>query len=1496
MLPRRSWIPAVVFGVLLLALASTHPYRAAIEGINWYPIGPAPGQFASFGGGVSGRATAVAANPSNPDDIWLGTSQGGVWHSTDGGTTWAPKSDDQPSLAIGSLALAGCGANGCLSIYAGTGENAIRRDTFYGKGLLVGSVDGPDVFWSNKTGTPYSFKHGTIYNVVLDPTTSGSGQVIYVTLSSGVTASASESTVTAPEPSPGGYGIYKSTTNGNSWSKLTVPGGDGFRPTDLEMDPTDNMVLYAGYLGRGIFKSTDGGANWCPLNKGVPKPMGCPSVNGLPNVNNTTFDHVEIALFRTNPDILYASFGHCPDRLLAGCSPDIYKSIDGGMSWNQTYTGTEAETDNCPNGYTRYSHVLTVHPTTSTTLFQGGIRLCKSTNSGASWSFADSNTLGGISTHFDHHAVVFHQSDASRAYNVNDGGIATSADGGGTWTPRNGNIQSFGFQSIASSPLTARVIGGAQDNTGQLWTGLSGWDTLPCCGDGGFSIMDLDNVMRMYVTSNVSNPFSVVPTRSSDGGASFADAINAGLNTTDPRSFYSPFVQDPTAPHPLYFGTNRLFKSTNDAANWTAVSPVLSSAATTDDIVFGQDVITAIAVAPGNSSRIYLGHYSGKVFVTSSACAAACPGIGCCWTEKDSGLPAAPITWIAVDPTNADIAYATLSGFFSGIHVYKTINGGTTWTATAAHADLNGVPANTILVEPSTPNRLWLGTDIGIYKSHTSGGSWFRHSTGLPRVPVFEISMDESRGRVFAGTHGRGAFILTSPFLSNFEGWVDDSIWDIPVYGSGFLPNQNCTLKILRQNSTECASGTQDAIGGTITTDASGVLVTSKGGFWNGKPVAWACLNGSCVGGANIASCNQPGNKVAAVLAICGPQFGIDLITGCPPITSPPSSWISLTGLGGFSASNNRTISLEALPAGSFQLLPTLQTGNGTTQTLCSVNVPIAAVDTPGDVLKKARDAVNADATCVARGVSAEILAGRAMDEVEDLFPDVDNLKLLAPGLIGGQLVPSLRAAPGMATGVCFRMNKLGIPVGNQVRIMRARFETAAGGASGGSLVVRERSGLGNCTIRVPLPPGGTASDVAQAVQDAFQAPGIPGPYATCPADRNPRDINRHGNSHSVVTVLPSELEVCIEDPRVGVSLAPEEVCFTDLDCDDFNPCTRDTCNTLTGQCKSTPEANGLPCQDGDPCTVGSTCNNGVCGAPVSCNDQNSCTEDRCDPATGRCVNRPVACDDGNPCTVDSCVATTGQCRFDPLAGQACDDGNLCTSHDLCVQAPGSPAPSCKGTPACADTDPCTVDSCNPATGACLIQPLDCNDGNPCTVDSCANGLCRSDPVFGIACQDGSPCTIGDACGRDATGAPICIGQPVNCSDNDACTADFCDEATGACRHARPPLALVTGPDLLSNEKISWSPTPDAAHWNTYRGTIPSGGLGSRTPPYDHACFESDDSAGDGPLLATDPANPRAGTAYYYVVTGEGTCGEGAPGTDSDLTPRPLPFPCPTPP
>src|SRR5262249_2376580 len=186
----RSFRPSLWPILLLLAtyvgLLSLDCARGQnpIQGTNWFPIGPADlsnGQ--TYGDGrvsVSGRATVIAANPSNPNDVWLGTATGGVWHSTNGGMNWLPMSDNQASLSIGAVALDGSNANGCATIYVGTGENSIRRDTYYGMGLLVGQTSGgefPTFGWTLK-GANF-FKFASINNVLLDPSTSGGSKTIY---------------------------------------------------------------------------------------------------------------------------------------------------------------------------------------------------------------------------------------------------------------------------------------------------------------------------------------------------------------------------------------------------------------------------------------------------------------------------------------------------------------------------------------------------------------------------------------------------------------------------------------------------------------------------------------------------------------------------------------------------------------------------------------------------------------------------------------------------------------------------------------------------------------------------------------------------------------------------------------------------------------------------------------------------------------------------------------------------------------------------------------------------------------------------------------------------------------------------------------------------------------------------------------------------------------------------------------------------------------------
>lgn len=1170
-----------LFGLVMGLMLAAPAARAQIAGTNWFPIGPAPID-GFFGGGVSGRASAIAVNPQNVDEVWIGGAAGGVWHSLDAGLNWEPISDEEDTLAIGALAVAACDPSGCDQIYAGTGENAIRRDTYYGGGLLVGGMTGgefPVFVWQERSGNPFDFRGASIIDIVVDPTTSGATTRLFIALSSGVTVSATEATVTSPGPATGNFGLYRSDSNGSNWSVLTVPGSAGAVPTDLEMEPGDENVLYAGFLGRGVFKTVDGGSTWCPLGEGIALPPGCANTSGLPDVS-ANFDHVEIAIHRDDPQVVFASFGFCADRLIQNCVPSIYRSTDGGATWQERFSGNPNDGNSLGNArvYSRYTHGFAVDPSDADTLFLGGIKLWRSTNGGQSFVASDQNLAPGSSPwgaviHLDHREILFHPVDDNRVYNTSDGGFAVSTNGGVSWTPRNDDLQITGFQSLGASPLTGAVIGASQDNGGALWNGNRRWGYLDCCGDGGFSLLDKNDVMTMIVGNNWGEP-----RRTTNGGVSWSD-YDAGLPSNEPRLFYAPFIQDPSPPHPLYYGAQSLYRRAAGDASWNAVSPVLATGAEPEIVtatstfqhvnVGGQNSITAIAVAPNDPDRVYVGFYGGEVFRSVGA---PCNAAGC-WTRIDDDLPAAPVTRLAVHPTNSATVIATLSGFGAGAKVWRTTNSGDDWNASATGVPA-GVPANTVAYEPSFPQNVFLGLDsapggASLYKSTNGGVSWSPFADGLPNAPVYEIVVDEDHGRAYAATHGRGAFVLGEPFIANFEGWVDDRIWDIPVYGQNFLPNQACTMQILQSNGDVCASGGTDVMGGVIETNGDGVLVTSNGGFWNDKPVAWACFNGDCLGGTPIANCYDDADgdgdpdPLSTIVVACGGQLATGTVLGCPTLDNPPSSLVELNldgleggggdggggggGLAGAFAVEEVGGGGEAAPERRLRLVASVQARTGT-RSLCAVTIVFRADEDAATVLARARDAVNADAVCSAASVRAVLDTGFAF-ESEDAFPRAPRLRLDAPAIRGGQLITTLEVDPGALAGglvagdsgrACLRLDGLGIPLLNQIHVLKIGVETPAGGAAGGRVTFVERTALGVCELEVTTSPGDDGAAIAAALVAAQQAPGIPGPHPGCPARRNPRDLVIKGGE--LITVAASSVEVCSDDPRVGFDLRPEEL------------------------------------------------------------------------------------------------------------------------------------------------------------------------------------------------------------------------------------------------------------------------------------------------------------------------------------------------------------------
>ncbi|HEY2325056.1 MAG TPA: hypothetical protein VGJ82_19520, partial [Thermoanaerobaculia bacterium] len=798
-------------------------------------------------------------------------------------------------------------------------------------------------------------------------------------------------------------------------------------------------------------------------------------------------------------------------------------------TWSQRNAGESDPRGSNSHAYTRYTHALAIDPRFDNDLLLGGVQLWSSFDAGVNFNPSDHNLFPPdpryvkyTTLHYDHHDIVFPDSYSGLVYDTNDGGFAVSIDRGANWVPRNGNLQITEFQGIGVSALSPSplLIGGEQDNAAALWKGSSTWTFLPSYGDGGFAFFDADDAMTMYEGSN----FGSI-SRSQDGGVNWSGLFALSWSS-DPRSFYAVFVQAPSKDgsmkHPIYYGSNRLFRSQDGGDSWTAVSTVLAgggvsgiitaqdAATHLKDPTAAKNVITAVGISASDPTRIYVGYFLGQLFRTQGP-KAPCADDPDCWTSARSGLPLAPITRIAVHPTNPDIAFATVSGFGSYPHVWKTMDGGGSWTPIVTGLPA-GVPANTISLEPSTPQYLWLGLDsapggASLFKSTNGGASWTAFASGLPNAPVYEIAVDEKHSLVFAGTHGRGAFVLGNAFITNFEGWDGDRVHDLMVHGQNFPANKPCTMQLLQSNGHVCASGGVDVVGGTIATDSGGVLRTSLADMWSGHDSVWGCHDGTCLGGVPAASC-YAGAPLSRITVTCGEQTATADIAGAMPLSNPPSSAVQIAG---------------GDAAGVLQI---------TAGSLCTVAVPVRPGDDEDASLTRAADALNASATCAANHVTAFVDHGRG-GSGEDEFARRPRLLLAAKGVNSGQLIAGMHLDPGSGTGSAVRVDGIGVPVLNQLEAVKLDVTTLPGGAAGGgTLTITEDSPLGTCSIAIPTLAGQTKADIAQAIVSAVRAPGIPGPHRDCPSDRNPRDIAiRNG---ALVSVLARALDLRTTDPRVG--------------------------------------------------------------------------------------------------------------------------------------------------------------------------------------------------------------------------------------------------------------------------------------------------------------------------------------------------------------------------
>ncbi|MBK9098256.1 MAG: T9SS type A sorting domain-containing protein [bacterium] len=670
--------------------------KKGINSVSWEFIGPL---------NVGGRVVDIEFNPSDPDIVYSGFATGGVFKSTDMGNSWFPVFDSLAVLTVGDIAIDPQNPD---VVYVGTGEPNGGHNNFPGGG----------VFKSTNAGNTWQF-------LGLEGTTS-IGRVLVHPSNSNIVYLTAVGSYFAPNPE---RGVYRSTDAGLSWDNILFI-SDTTGAIDLIMDPSNPERMMASMWERvrrpttshlygpssGIYITTNGGDNWNEI----------PASAGVPNPDIQNVGRIGLAISQSNPDIVYSLYTDGYEII------SLFKSTDFGDSWVDV--DPDDELGNGSSNFSWYFGQVRVHPTNPDIVYVLDVGFMRSSNSGNTW-------VENYQTHVDHHALAFSPANPNNCILGNDGGINISNDAGVNWG-QHIQIPATQFYEIgldANNPLA--YYGGTQDNgTNRTQNGgLDNWDHI-YGGDGFYVIVDFTNPNIIFAESQFGSLG-----KSTDGGSDFNSATN-GINSNEPTNWSTPVVMDPNNNNILYYGTNYLYRTTNSAGNWTKISPQLT------DYNGGRlGTLTTIAVAPSNSNVIYVGTDDAHVWVSSDN--------GSNWNEISDGLPLRWVTRVAVDPTDENIVYVTFNGLKwkdPQPHVFRSTDKGTTWSDISSN--LPDAPVNAFAIDPVEPNRLYLGSDVGMYVSFNSGQSWWVLGEGLPVLPIGDIKIHPTTRDLIAGTYGRSMY------------------------------------------------------------------------------------------------------------------------------------------------------------------------------------------------------------------------------------------------------------------------------------------------------------------------------------------------------------------------------------------------------------------------------------------------------------------------------------------------------------------------------------------------------------------------------------------------------------------------------------------------------------------------------------------------------------------------------------------------------------------
>ena len=658
---------------------------------------------------IGGRITGMDISRQDPDVLYIGAADGGVFRSTNAGVNWTPLTDNQPSLSMGAIAVDPANDN---VIYGGTGEANSSGDSYDGFGVIKSTDAGVTWFSAGLEETRH------IGKIVIDPVNT---QIVYV---------AGMGNLFTGNP---GRGVYKTTDGGSTWNRVLFV-NDTTGVADIAINPQNPNILlaaswqrrrapegrvYVGGPGTGIYRTTDAGSTWTLLSNGLPAP-------------SATVGRPGIAIAPSNPSVAYVEYCDDPGNFLG-----VYKTTNGGDSWTRT---NDAALSSTTGGFGWYFGNVFVNPANENNVYVFGVQIGKSTNGGASWTVQNTS-------HADNHAMVFHPTNPNILCIGNDGGFCASTNGGSSWFRQtNQDLPISQFYAGCIDELNPNAsMGGMQDNgTPRTQTGgLSNWTSVNG-GDGFYTAIDYTNSNYQYAESQYGAIVRTTNNWSSSSGGS------SGF--TGRKNWSTPILIDPNNPQVLYTGSERLHRSTTRATAWTPISPDLTNGPVPGFSAYA--TITTIDVARTDSSSIIVGTDDANVWVTTN--------LGTTWTNVKAGLPNRWVTWVKFDPVDHNIAYVTMSGYRIDSylpHIFRTTNLGATWQDISSN--LPEAPIDVVVVDPQYPGRLYIGTDVGAFFSTNTGQTWSPMGTGLPNVVIDDMRLHQPTRIIRAFTHGRSMWQLS---------------------------------------------------------------------------------------------------------------------------------------------------------------------------------------------------------------------------------------------------------------------------------------------------------------------------------------------------------------------------------------------------------------------------------------------------------------------------------------------------------------------------------------------------------------------------------------------------------------------------------------------------------------------------------------------------------------------------------------------------------------